>query len=905
MYNTGNPLGSIAPKDFSDNSEITDRYVNDVFNETTQDRFGRSRLTIHGQQEKARRSFEQFESDADALLLEKKNLADNVIATLGFFPPVDYTSGLTVDSQNFTVTYNGVVYAAQPSAVPFTTGAWDAAQWYPIQNLLNQKNLLIFGTYAEASAAAATLPDGQKVEVESEQKRYLVEGGALLFVENFLRSDLVGAEGSSLVGYDGGTVQDVLDSVKPMPDYAALRDYTGRASRVYITASGIVGYFRHDSSDATSVDNGGTVLKDALDRIWKREYTGPALSSWWGITNVTTNAAEQLQAAFDSVDSLAIVGTVRVTGDIQYKSGFTLHVPLGAELIVNGGRITPKTASINNVKIIIDGAISSVALPYGAVEDGGPSGKFDWTVISADGKHYAERAFIEFGGTNDSPSTGFELCGSGIVCGDWVGTPATHTWEIMPLKGIGSWRSDNVRVAEVEVYGFRAECVYHEEQARSASNIIFEDLRIHDVGHNGLNFNLAAVGNNCHIRFNTVVNSYQGIEASSGNVYGNTVRASVSHGFQSGGANGGDLRVRRNTFIDSGYAGIYAVLGVAWPNTANGDVEISDNTIIGSAVQAVYALGLKRGKIVRNIVDGFASNTTKAQRVAIVCSDYGSVVGDCIVASNTIMGAGAGSEGYIYTSGTKIRAYDNYLPSNSAQPVVQRQLVGGVADSSGLSVNVITAVPQSGRGFIERYTTNFANTNPSSGDFAQVAVRAEAIDATGIRGSYTIQTRKSGYSGSPLDSLTVDASGHLLPGINNAQNVGTPSARWANIYLGASPIVTSDKAAKQDIAELTEAERRVAVRLKGLIRTYRFKDAVQIKGDNARIHCGVIAQDVVAAFAAEGLDVTRYALLCFDEWDASDAVLDDAGNVVRHAQDAGERLGVRYEELMAFVISAL
>ena len=202
MYNTGNPIGSTAPKDFSDNSEITDRYVNDVVNETTQDRFGRQRLTIHGQQERARRSFEQFESDAD-----------NVIANLGFFPPVDYTTGLNVDSRNFTVTYNGVVYAAQPSAVPFTTGAWDAAQWYPIQNLLNQKNLLVFGTYAEASAAATTLPDGQIVDTAAEQTRYRVEAGGLVLVRklNQLEIDLSDPdEGARLIAYKASATEAVL-----------------------------------------------------------------------------------------------------------------------------------------------------------------------------------------------------------------------------------------------------------------------------------------------------------------------------------------------------------------------------------------------------------------------------------------------------------------------------------------------------------------------------------------------------------------------------------------------------------------------------------------------------------------------------------------------------------------------
>jgi hypothetical protein len=40
----------------------------------------------------------------------------------------------------------------------------------------------------------------------------------------------------------------------------------------------------------------------------------------------------------------------------------------------------------------------------------------------------------------------------------------------------------------------------------------------------------------------------------------------------------------------------------------------------------------------------------------------------------------------------------------------------------------------------------------------------------------------------------------------------------------------------------------VAVSLKGLIKKFRFKESVQAKGDAARIHDGVIAQEVAAAF---------------------------------------------------------
>ena len=79
----------------------------------------------------------------------------------------------------------------------------------------------------------------------------------------------------------------------------------------------------------------------------------------------------------------------------------------------------------------------------------------------------------------------------------------------------------------------------------------------------------------------------------------------------------------------------------------------------------------------------------------------------------------------------------------------------------------------------------------------------------------------------------------------------------------------------------------MAKRIKGLFKTFKFKDAVAAKGEGARKHVGVMAQDVQAAFAAEGLDANQYGLFCSDD------------------VDGVTTLGVRYEELLAFVIAAL
>jgi hypothetical protein len=122
---------------------------------------------------------------------------------------------------------------------------------------------------------------------------------------------------------------------------------------------------------------------------------------------------------------------------------------------------------------------------------------------------------------------------------------------------------------------------------------------------------------------------------------------------------------------------------------------------------------------------------------------------------------------------------------------------------------------------------------------------------------------------------------------DNTVPMGAASYRWSVIYAGTGTINTSDLNLKQDIESITTAELAVAVSLKSLIKKFRFKDAVAAKGDDARIHVGVIAQEVEQAFVDAGLDPRRYALFCEDE-----------------LEDGTKRLGIRYDELLAFVIAA-
>ena len=217
------------------------------------------------------------------------------------------------------------------------------------------------------------------------------------------------------------------------------------------------------------------------------------------------------------------------------------------------------------------------------------------------------------------------------------------------------------------------------------------------------------------------------------------------------------------------------------------------------------------------------------------------------------------------------------------------------------------------------------------------------------QGDAALRFNAGGNNATPYNVSTGAAS-------DNFMDMGAASSRFDDIFATNGTIQTSDRNEKQDIEALSDAEQRVAVACKGLLRKFRWKDAVAEKGDDARIHFGIIAQDLQDAFAAEGLDAGRYAMFISSTWWETQtdvpaveaveavyedvvipAVLDEDGNeveaerteqqLVTEAVEAKEaytrtdtyetleeapegatertRLGVRYPELLAFIIGAM
>jgi hypothetical protein len=141
-------------------------------------------------------------------------------------------------------------------------------------------------------------------------------------------------------------------------------------------------------------------------------------------------------------------------------------------------------------------------------------------------------------------------------------------------------------------------------------------------------------------------------------------------------------------------------------------------------------------------------------------------------------------------------------------------------------------------------------------------------------------------------------SGGFRPQADGTLNLGTAAQRWDTVFATTGTINTSDARLKEDVCDLKLAERNVALKCKSLIKSYRFKDG-------KRVHIGILAQELEAAFASEGLDAHDYGLFCYDEWKTQPAQLDDEGNVLVPGIDAGDRYGVRYEELFMFILGAM
>lgn len=180
----------------------------------------------------------------------------------------------------------------------------------------------------------------------------------------------------------------------------------------------------------------------------------------------------------------------------------------------------------------------------------------------------------------------------------------------------------------------------------------------------------------------------------------------------------------------------------------------------------------------------------------------------------------------------------------------------------------------------------------------------------------------------------------ILPITDSAYTIGNAATRFQTMYAVTGTINTSDARLKCDFRDLTPAEIAAARDIARAIGIYRWRDAVDCKGDGAREHVGPTVQAAIEIMQAHGLDPFGYGFICYDAWEqqtvehpavearaavpaveAAPAELDALGNLVTpavpaspgypaikaHAAytevllEAGDRYAFRYDELAMFI----
>lgn len=180
----------------------------------------------------------------------------------------------------------------------------------------------------------------------------------------------------------------------------------------------------------------------------------------------------------------------------------------------------------------------------------------------------------------------------------------------------------------------------------------------------------------------------------------------------------------------------------------------------------------------------------------------------------------------------------------------------GVADTPLFEMNCL---PYDGTNFVSRGTMAFYSTNPHSATNGGVYAGLD-LTASGSTTKTRVATFKAGGVGLAI-------AGSIEPTTTNSYALGSSSKTWSAVYVASGTVTASDERLKGERGAINNVLLDAWSDVQWS--QYRFVDAMSAKGERARWHLGLIAQQVRDAIDARLGDgaAERYGLLCHDSWD--------------------------------------
>lgn len=227
----------------------------------------------------------------------------------------------------------------------------------------------------------------------------------------------------------------------------------------------------------------------------------------------------------------------------------------------------------------------------------------------------------------------------------------------------------------------------------------------------------------------------------------------------------------------------------------------------------------------------------------------------------------------------------------------------GNGDGTNYLVRDNTKIPLSGTsalaGSIVPSTDNTYDLGSSSKRFTNIYTCA-------LRNPITTSGLYLGYennAGSRINFFGKDAAGYngwtsiiSQDSINTTQLLLKPDGTLS--WSGSAIQYVSDKRLKQQISQIDDDLLTAWEDVNPV--QFKYNDAVEEKGNTARLHTGYVVQQIDEACKKHNVDVSKYGLYCHEEYkeETREVEHDDGTKTVEVVRPASEHYSLRYTEAL-------